>query len=285
MKTLIELFETSVRSFPDNPYLWEKLTDKYEASTYKEVQQSVYQFGAGLMSLGLRKGERAGLLSEGRNYWIISELSILYCGAINVPLSVRLEPSEIKFRIEHSGVKFMVISSGQAPKLAEIIDQLPGLEKVIIMDGIPTPGSKEIAFDEVVARGVDFLASDENKNAFEKVWQNIQPDDVANISYTSGTTADPKGIMLTHYNYTCNVIQAHTVLEIYPNYVTLATLPWDHSFAHTACLYTFMMKGASVASIQSGKTPMETLRNVPQNIKEIKPHIMMSVPALSKKFP
>ena len=90
MKTLIELFETSVLSFPDNPYLWEKLTDKYKASTYKEVQQSVYKLGAGLMSLGLRKGERAGLLSEGRNNWIISELSILYCGAINVPLSVRL---------------------------------------------------------------------------------------------------------------------------------------------------------------------------------------------------
>ena len=284
MKTLIELFETSVRSFPDNPYLWEKLTDKYKASTYKEVQQSVYQFGAGLMSLGLKKGDRAGLLSEGRNYWIISELSILYCGAINVPLSVRLEPSEIKFRIEHAGVKFMVISSGQASKLDEIIDQLPGLERVIIMDGVATPGSKEIAFDEVVARGKAFLASDENKSAFEQVWQNIQPDDVANISYTSGTTADPKGIMLTHYNYTINVIQAHTVLEIYSYYVTLATLPWDHSFAHTACLYTFMLKGASVASIQSGKTPLETLRNVPQNIKEIKPHIMMSVPALSKNF-
>ncbi len=284
MKTLIELFETSVQNFPNNAYLWEKLTDKYEASTYKEVQQAVYKFGAGLMALGLKKGERAGLLSEGRNYWIISELSVLYCGGINVPLSVKLEPSEIKFRIEHAGVKFMIISSGQTYKLAEIIDQLPGLEKVIIMDGIPAPGSKEIAFDEVVAKGVEFLSSAENRKVFEQVWQNIQPDDVANISYTSGTTADPKGIMLTHYNYTINVIQAHTVLEIYSYYVTLATLPWDHSFAHTACLYTFMMKGASVASIQSGKTPLETLRNVPQNIKEIKPHIMMSVPALSKNF-
>jgi long-chain acyl-CoA synthetase len=90
--------------------------------------------------------------------------------------------------------------------------------------------------------------------------------------------------MLTHNNYVVNVRQAHTVLEINPEYITLATLPWDHSFAHTACLYTFMMKGASVASIQTGKTPLETLRNVPQNIQEIKPYIMMSVPALSKNF-
>jgi len=284
MKTLIELFETSVQKFPNNPQLWEKLTDKYVPTTYKEVQQSVYEFGAGLMALGLKKGERSGLLSEGRNYWLISELSILYCGAINVPLSVKLEASELKFRMEHSGAKMLIISGGQAPKLAEIIDQLPSLETVIIMDGEATPGSKEIAFKDVVAKGIAFLAVEENKKAFEAVWQNIQPDDVANISYTSGTTADPKGIMLTHYNYTINVIQANGVLEITPDFITLATLPWDHSFAHTACLYTFMLKGASVASIQTGKTPLETLRNVPQNIKEIKPYIMMSVPALSKNF-
>jgi long-chain acyl-CoA synthetase len=284
MKTLIELFETSVQKFPDNPQLWEKLTDKYEPSTYKQVRQSVYEFGAGLMALGLKKGERAGLLSEGRNYWLISELSILYCGAINVPLSVRLEASELKFRIEHSGAKMLIISAGHAPKLAEIINQLPSLETVIIMDGVATPGSKEIAFKEVVAKGVAFLAIEKNKIAFEQVWKNIQPDDVANISYTSGTTADPKGIMLTHYNYTLNVIQANNVLEITPDFITLATLPWDHSFAHTACLYTFMLKGASVASIQTGKTPLETLRNVPVNIQEIKPYIMMSVPALSKNF-
>lgn len=284
MKTLIELFETSVQKFPDNPFLWEKLTDKYEPATYKEIQQSVYQLGAGLMALGMKKGERAGLLSEGRNYWLISELAILYCGGINVPLSVKLEPSELKFRIEHSGAKMMIISAGHASKLAEIIDQLPNLEKVILMDGNARPNTKEINYEEVVKIGIEFLSQEDNKKAFEQIWQNIQPDDVVNISYTSGTTADPKGIMLTQYNYAINVIQAHSVLEIYPDYVTLATLPWDHSFAHTACLYTFMMKGASVASIQSGKTPLETLRNVPQNIKEIKPAIMMSVPALSKNF-
>ena len=150
-----------------------------------------------------------------------------------------------------------------------------GIERHLqVMDGVANPDAKEITFNDVVAKGVSFLTSAENKDAFEQVWKNIQPDDVANISYTSGTTADPKGIMLTHYNYTINVLQAHTVLEIYSYYVTLATLPWDHSFAHTACLYTFMLKGASVASIQSGKTPLETLRNVPQNIKEIKDKIL-----------
>jgi long-chain acyl-CoA synthetase len=284
MKTLIELFEKSVLKFPENPLLWEKSTEKYVPSSYKQIQQSIYQFGAGLMSLGLKKGDRSGLLSEGRNFWLISELSVLYCGAINVPLSVKLEATELRFRIEHSGAKMMIISSGQASKLAEIIDLLPALEIVVVLDGEARAGSKEISANEVLARGAAFLAIEANRKEFEKIWQNIQPDDVANISYTSGTTADPKGIMLTHYNYTINVIQANNVLDIGSEYITLATLPWDHSFAHTACLYTFMMKGASVASIQNGKTPLETLRNVPQNIQEIKPYIMMSVPALSKNF-
>ena len=141
-------------------------------------------------------------------YWLISELSVLYCGAINVPLSVKLEATELRFRIEHSGAKMMIISSGQASKLAEIIDLLPALEIVVVLDGEARAGSKEISANEVLARGAAFLAIEANRKEFEKIWQNIQPDDVANISYTSGTTADPKGIMLTHYNYTINVIQA-----------------------------------------------------------------------------
>ena len=171
MKTLIELFEKSVQKFPDNALLWEKLTDKYEPSSYKQIQQTVYQFGAGLMSLGLRKGDRSGLLSEGRNFWLISELSVLYCGAINVPLSVKLEASELKFRIEHSGAKMMIISAGQAPKLAEIIDLLPALEIVVILDGEARFGSKEISAQDVLAKGADFLSIEANRTAFEQIWQ------------------------------------------------------------------------------------------------------------------
>jgi long-chain acyl-CoA synthetase len=131
---------------------------------------------------------------------------------------------------------------------------------------------------------MEFLESAINKKSFEGIWRNVQPNDIASISYTSGTTADPKGIMLSHLNYAANVVQGNSVLEILDQYKTLAVLPWDHVFAHTACLYSFMLKGASIGSVQTGRTPMETLRNVPVNIQEFKPHIMMSVPALSKNF-
>jgi long-chain acyl-CoA synthetase len=284
MRTLIELFESKVAQFPNNPLLWEKPLDRYIPSTYRETQQLVYEFGAGLFSLGLEKEERVGLLSEGRNSWLVSELGIFYCGAVNVPLSVKLEAPELKFRLAHSGARMVIVSAGQVSKIADVIDELPEIAYVIHLDPFENGGPKDLSYENIRVQGREFLKSEEDKARFEAVWKGVQPDDLANISYTSGTTADPKGIMLSHLNYTINVIQANNVLDIGEEYKTLAVLPWDHSFAHTACLYTFMYKGASIGSVQTGRTPMETLRNVPVNIQEFKPDIMMSVPALSKNF-
>jgi long-chain acyl-CoA synthetase len=284
MRTLTELFEYSVGKFPNNPLLWEKPKDRYIPSTYLEIRQQVYNFGAGLMSLGLKKEERVGLLSEGRNNWLVSELGLFYCGAVNVPLSVKLEAAELKFRLAHSGARMVIVSTGQTSKIAEVINELPDIEYVIHLDRISNPGTKDLFFEDIQEQGRIFLNSESNKRKFEHVWNSVQPNDIATISYTSGTTADPKGIMLSQLNYAANVVQANTVLEITENYKTLAVLPWDHVFAHTACLYTFMLKGASIGSVQTGRTPMETLRNVPVNIQEFKPDIMMSVPALSKNF-
>lgn len=282
MKTIIELFETSVQKFAGNIYLWEKRTDKYEGLTYAQTRDRVLKFGAGLMALGFKKGDRAGLVSDGQNAWIISELGMLYAGGINVPLSVKLTAQELQFRLEHSGCTMVVVSKVHAPKIEEIRNQLPELKKIIYIDGKENPGAMDIDYRKVMETGEEFLKT--NSDDFDQIWKNIQPTDIANISYTSGTTANPKGIMLSHLNYAANVIQSHTLMDMEPSWKTLAVLPWDHAFAHTACLYCFMYKGGSVASVKIGKTWLETLKNVPGNIKEIKPTIMMSAPAMSKNF-
>lgn len=283
MKTIIELFESSVAKYPDNIYLWEKRNGKYEGITYRETRNEVLRFAAGLLQLGLKKGDRVGLISEGRNAWIIGELGVLYAGGINVPLSVKLDAAnELAFRLKHSGARMLMVSGNQAPKAEEIRGDLPSIERIIYFDGKPDKSPGDIDYYEVLKMGDELLR--ETPDRLTQIWQNIQPSDLANISYTSGTTADPKGIMLSHLNYAANTIQANTLTSIDSSWRTLAILPWDHSFAHTACLYCFMYNGASVASVEQGKTPLETLRNVPKNIKEFKPHIMMSVPALAKNF-
>jgi len=86
MKSLIQFFEESVEKYSSNVYLWEKPNDKYQGTTYGETKKQVYEFAAGLINLGIKKGDRLSLVSEGRNSWVIGELGVLYSGAINVPL-------------------------------------------------------------------------------------------------------------------------------------------------------------------------------------------------------
>ena len=284
MKSLIQFFEENVEKFSTNIYLWEKPQEKYEGTTYQEVRRQVHEFGAGLMQMGVKKGDRISLLSEGRNSWVVGEMGILYAGAVNVPLSVKLNPEEIKFRLTHSGSKMIITSSGQAPKVLEIIGQCPEVEKVIFMDPREEYSDREIHLNEVRKTGREWLENPANRKAFEEFTSSISPSDFANICYTSGTTADPKGIILSHGNYVTNVYQSYSLMDIPQHFKTLLILPWDHSFAHTAGIYAFMGKGASIASVKLGKTPMESLRNIPICMREIRPNLLMSVPALAKNF-
>lgn len=283
MRTLVELFEKSVSKFADNPFLLEKRDGVFIPSTYKEIHKEVFRFAAGLMALGIEKGDRIAILSEGRNQWLIAELGIFYAGACSVPLSIKLDPKpDLSFRLEHSESSYIILSASQAPKLKEIRSSLPALKGIIFMDAESEKEQGDYYWNEILEKGEQFLQKE--KASFDKRWQSVQPEDLANISYTSGTTADPKGIMLSQKNYAVNVVQSNTLMSIDENYRTFTILPWDHAFAHTTCLYCFMYNGASIASLEMGKTALETLKNIPKNINEVKPHLMMSVPALAKNF-
>jgi long-chain acyl-CoA synthetase len=284
MKSLIQFFEESVEKYSNNVFLWEKPNDKYEGTTYGEAKKQIYEFAAGLIKLGIRKGDRLSLISEGRNNWVIGEMGILFTGAMNVPLSVKLNSEEIKFRIKHSEARMILISTIQAQKLKDILKECPSLEKIIHFDTQEEYAGNEIHFNEVRKIGREWLDEPDNLAHFEEIYKGITPADFANICYTSGTTADPKGIILTHGNYVTNVYQAYSLIDIPSFYKTLIILPWDHSFGHTCGIFAFMGKGASIASVKTGKTPMETLRNLPVCMKEIKPNMLMSVPAIAKNF-
>ncbi|MBQ2796393.1 MAG: AMP-binding protein [Tidjanibacter sp.] len=282
-KTLVDLFEGSVANYPNNTFLKEKIGKEWTDTTYAQVRDKVYELGAGFVKMGVAPKDNMALLSEGRNMWIISELAMFYAGAANVPLSIKLEESnDLMFRLKHSDTKWIVVSKGQLPKIRRIIADLPLVEKVVVLDPIDEYQDKEVSLESVLALGRELLAED--KEGFLKIGQAIQNDDLATITYTSGTTADPKGVCLSHRNYTANVEQALTLMDIDHTWRTLIILPLDHCFAHVVGFYIFMHKGAQVATVQNGRTGMETLKNIPINIREIKPHIILSVPTLAKNF-
>jgi long-chain acyl-CoA synthetase len=283
-KTLVDLFEDSVKKYANNTFLLEKTEKEFQPTTYAQVKEQVYRLGAGLQALGVKKGDNMALLSEGRNLWVVGELSMFYAGAINVPLSIKLEESnDLLFRLVHGDVKFMMVSGTQLKKIRLIKDQLSMIEKIIVFDPQENYEEKEISLEEVMTIGDKFL-SEHSEAEFLEVAHSIQNDDYATITYTSGTTANPKGVILTHRNYTANVEQALTLVDINENWRTLIILPLDHCFAHVVGFYIMMSKGATAATVQVGRSPMETLKNIPLNIKEVKPHFILSVPALAKTF-
>jgi len=276
MKTIVELLENSALKYGNNPYLLEKKTDRYEAITYRETKEEAYKVAAGFISLGIRKGDRIALLSEPRTDWVISELGILHPGGVSVPLSIALkEGADLKFRLEHSEAKWIIVSAGQLPKINSIRQDLKKLEKVILLDPKDSYNPDEIWLGEVKKKGEVYLGSSYDR--FLGIINSVVGDDFANISYTSGTTADPKGIILTHRNYTANIEQTLTLMNVPEWWSTLLILPWDHSFGHTVGIYIMMAVGASLAAVQS-------LKNISSNIQEIKPVFLLSAPALAKSL-
>lgn len=283
MKTIIDLFEESVNKYSSNPFLWEKKDGEYISLSYAQTREQVYRLAAGLIALGVEKNDKVAFLAEGRNAWIIGELGILYTGAVNVPLSVKLEESnDLIFRVQHSDAKYIMVSARNLPKIRSIIDNLPNIRKVIVFDELDSYQSKEIHIGEINKLGDEFLKG--HMAAFESRFKSVKGNDFANISYTSGTTADPKGIILSHRNYTANVEQALSLMNIPTTWKTLIILPLDHCFAHVAGFYSFMASGASVATVDPGKNAMDTLKNIPVNMQEIRPDLLLSVPALAKNF-
>ncbi len=281
--TIIDFVEKYTRQYAQNTFLREKVNGEWTETSFEQTRKMAYCIGAGLMKLGLNKGDKVSLISEGRNLWPVTEMGILYAGGVNVPLSVKLEESnDLIFRIKHSDSKYVVTSASQLPKVRKVIPECPTVEKVIVLDPLPEYGEKEICITEIQKMGDEFLAS--SPEAFVERYKSVGPDDYANISYTSGTTADPKGILLTHRNYTANVEQAHSVIGINEDDVMLIILPLDHCFAHVAGFYTMMSFGASIATVPQGRNAIEALKNIPMAIKETRPAVMLSVPALSKSF-
>lgn len=279
--TIIDFVNEYVDKYQNETYLREKVDGVWTETSFIKTRDEARLIAAGFMSLGLNKGDKVSLLAEARPMWVIAEFGILFAGGVDVPLSYKLESDyDLTFRINHSDSRFIVASEMEIEKVRRVIAQCPAIEKVIVMDDIPLQEG-EIYLKDVREAGVKFI--EEHPGELEARMASVGPDDYANISYTSGTTADPKGILLTHRNYTANVAQGASVINIDRGDIMLIILPMDHCFAHVAGLYTMMSYGGSIATVP-GKTPQAQLRNILPTMKEIKPQVMLTVPAISRSF-
>jgi long-chain acyl-CoA synthetase len=237
-------------------------------------------------------------MAEGRPSWVIAEFGVLKAGCTSVPLSTKLLPDEVIFRLDHSESAALLVSENYFQKALEVLDRVRH-KPVLVCISPKTEKTSELAakfslsagrdlfyYDDLVSSGLSLLDGN-GADAGAKlagIEKNLTLDDTVTISYTSGTTGNPKGIMLTHRNYLHNALNAIKVVHINRGWKTLIMLPLDHSFAHTVGLYMLAEIGATMYFPDSRGGPLAAIRNLPANLLETNPDFLLTVPALSGNF-
>lgn len=227
------------------------------------------------MALGLKEREKVALLSENRPEWTYADLAALSANAVDVPVYATNIPEQVEHILKDSGSRFIVVSTEQQlDKVREIKGNLPELETAIIMDPEGEhPEGWIRTFAEI--RGLGEQRGD--AEAYQKRLEEVKTEDLATLIYTSGTTGAPKGVMLTHDNFVSNVQGARGILPLSESDIALSFLPMSHSFERLAGYYTVMSAGGTIAFAES-------IDKVPDNIQEIRPTVMCSVPRLYEKM-
>jgi long-chain acyl-CoA synthetase len=272
-KTICQAFQETVARMPDQPALMHKEGGRYLSRTYAELAQQVREFALGLADLGVASGDRVALLLANRPEWAIADLATLSLGAVTTPLYPSLPAAQVEYILDDAAAAVLILEDEkQWRKLQEIRDRLPALRHVLMVEPRPADAAEAgvLQFADVLARG---RAAGETGAAFERRWRGVKPDDLASIIYTSGTTGEPKGAMLTHFNFMSNALGAVQVIDIRPDNLFLSFLPLSHVFERLAGYYLPLSVGATIAYAES-------VFAVQQNMAEVRPTIMASVPRL-----
>ncbi|MGC9027695.1 MAG: AMP-dependent synthetase/ligase [bacterium] len=256
-------------------------TNTWRSITWKEAQDEVMDFAAGLMVLGLKKGERVAVFSESRPRWIIADQSIQSCGAIGVPLYPTLTKEELAFMLNDSGSSFVITSTQEKALMTiQALGSNANLKALITMG--PWEGTKPqnvYTFTEVM----DIGKRKGDRKAVEESIQSVKPDDIASIIYTSGTTGRQKGAILTQKNWVSNIYQSSNstllkkVRELDLHLISLVHLPLCHVYGRTADYHTSGLRLGGILAFA------ESFDTVPKNLLEIRPNVVVSIPRFFEK--
>ncbi|MBU0576759.1 long-chain fatty acid--CoA ligase [Patescibacteria group bacterium] len=273
-KSIAEQFNETAERFAKRPALKFKYHDAYISISFGQLQSRVTKMAKGLRELGIIKDDKVAILSENRSEWVRTDLATLTLGAVSVPIHTTLSPKIIKHILNDSSTKVLLVSNQeQFNKVMLIIDELSDLQVIIYINLDHKPddkiNKKILSLEEVMKLG---------RQSTKEILVEVKPDDLASIVYTSGTTALPKGVMLTHRNFLFNAEAAVTVTPVDENDILLSFLPLSHVLERTVGYYApLICRGCCIAYAESIKT-------LSANLKEVKPTILIAIPRIFEKI-
>jgi long-chain acyl-CoA synthetase len=274
-----EVLEWRVTHSPDIQWLnWKDASGQVRRLTFKEARELIEKAARGLWALGISTQDRVGIFSRNRPEWVLADLGAVHMTAIPVPVYDTLAPAQVKQIINHSEMRLLFVSNPQ--QLAPVLSmkgELPKLERVVLFEGEPpaNPPVPVLRWEDLLKMGGEHKAKE--PEAFEKKWREIRRDDLLTIVYTSGTTGDPKGVMLTQGNILSQIETFPRVIPINVGDLTVSYLPLAHIFERTVGEYLPIMNGSRVAFAES-------LEKLPDNLREFQPDYLLAVPRILEKL-
>ncbi len=267
-----KLFEIPTHQLNTNPKkraFGMKIKGKWEFISIQQYIDQINQLSRGLLSIGIKKGDNIGVISNNRTEWCILDMALLQIGAVNVPVYTNMSDKDYIYIFNHAEIEHCFVSNKELlDKLKNIQTKIPKLKHIYTFDKVK--GSKY--WKEILNKDIDKTLQDQ----VNELKSNTTPNDVATILYTSGTTGTPKGVMLSHKNILSNIINAIDRVPLKSEDKALSFLPICHSFER-AIVYLYQYLGISVYFVESIDT-------VADNIKQVKPHIITAVPRLLEKI-
>lgn len=281
-RTIAELpFYTSGR-FPKPDLIGQCRGDEITYTSGRDLVAKVRDISLGLSALGMARGDVVAVVSESRPEWLFVDFAVLTAGAVTAPVYPTLSTEQVAFILADSGAAIVMVSTPtQFVKVVEALPQTPRVTTIVHIDPRPavsTPaGIRVLSLAEVSAAGHDRIRAGWGvAREFEQTARAVRPEDLATIIYTSGTTAEPKGVMLTHGNLIANLTSVLTVLDLSDEDVALSFLPLCHGLERMVA-YVYMMTGISVSFVESFDT-------IPRDLLRVRPTVMSGVPRVFEKL-
>jgi long-chain acyl-CoA synthetase len=273
-RNLAELHRRQAERYGPRPALRFKRDGLYHDLTWDAYRADAVAAAAALVEGGIQPGDRVGLLAENRAEWPAADVAILAAGAVNVPPHAPLTARQVQFQLADAGVRWLFVSNRvQLDKYLQTSGEMPGIRGVVMMDG-PAPEHGVASWAAFLQRGRRALPrlADELRRREDR----LGPDDLATIMYTSGTTGNPKGVMLTHGNLLSNTLACLDVMPHAPDDVVLSWLPYSHIYGRVIDHYICLASGTLLALAENAEALV-------QNLEDVRPTHFASVPRFYEK--